>query len=265
MSASSLHEVAELEQSVMQEIEASRDRQLQFEQAALAELERAYAVAHHEAAQAGMDLQTYAAAVAAQEAADMGAAEQDAVAPGADYEHALAVASAEAAAAGMDLDTYAATLAEHEAAQCAALEAAEVSQADAEADAHALTLAHEEAASAGLDLETYAAVLAELEAAELDAMDSDQHDAEMAEQEAAAAGMDLPTYVATLNAAAGPQGSNEQAILEAMAYEEGMALHHAELAAGQASLAGLTLDEIAYLQQVELAQLRHAQALGLLG
>jgi hypothetical protein len=267
MSASTLHEVFALERSVIQEIEASRQRQMQFEHAALAELEQAYGLAHQEAAVAGMDLQTYAAALAEQEAAEV--AEHDAAATEAEQNHAFALADAEAAAAGMDLETYAAALDQLEAAECADLEAAWASQAGTESEAHAVALAHQEAATAGLDLETYAAVLAELEAAELHAMESDQHDAEtahsLAEEEAAAAGMDLPTYVAALNEATHSEQGDEQAFLEALAYEEGMALHQAELAAGQASLAGLTPHEIAYLQQVELAHLRHAQALGLLG
>src|SRR5947209_1855247 len=115
--SSSLHEALVLEQSLLQQIEASRQAHLEFEQAALAELEAAWAPATAEAAQAGLDLDTYAAALA--EAADLEAAGAGQVDPAV----LEAMAAEEAAAAGMDLESYVAMLAQLEAAELEAQQA----------------------------------------------------------------------------------------------------------------------------------------------
>lgn len=250
MTTSSLHAVMEFERAALEEVRQSLQAHLALEQAVLAQLESAWTPAAAEAAAAGMDLETYVAALSAEAEGPEG--------------QAWAEAHAEAAAAGVDLETYASALAEAEMTECAGLEA----EATAQLDPHSLevqALAEHEAAEAGMDLATYVAVLAEAEAAEiahLEAQGGYEFDAAathtLAEQEAAQAGMDLPTYLAALQEAGAAE--DEQAVLEEMAYQEGLALHQAELAELH-GLHGLTPYEIALLQHQQLAQ---HQALGLL-
>ncbi|AKU20810.1 hypothetical protein [Massilia sp. NR 4-1] len=186
------------------------------------------------------------------------------------------LAAQEAAAAGMDLPTYAAVLQAHEQQQLAAQQHAQLEAETAQAQ-HLHLLAAQEAAAAGMDLPTYIAVLQAHEQQQLAQLQEQQQLAQhqqqqalaaahaqgcdpatlqaLAEQEAAAAGMDLPTYAATLQ-------QTELALLEEAAYLEGVAQHEAELARQQQ--AAMPPAILAHLQQLQIAQLQQAQALGLL-
>ena len=157
-------------------------------------------------------------------------------------QHLHLLAAQEAAAAGMDLPTYIAVLQAHEEQQLAELAHYQQQQQLAE-----LAQYQEQQQLAQYQQQALASAHAQgCDPATLQAL---------AEQEAAAAGMDLPTYAAALQ-------QTELALLEEAAYLEGVAQHEAELARQQQAAMPPAL--LAHLQQLQLAQLQQAQALGLL-
>lgn len=279
MPSSSLKELIAVEHALLEQLHVSMNAHMQLEEASLAEIEGAWGPAAGEAAASGMDLASYVEALAAHEERQLAGSDHAKAAvyeAAAAHEEAYAYAEAEAAAAGMDLDTYAAVLAEAQAADFDDGQAV-AAPGGAAAQAQLYGLAEQEAAMVGMDLETYLGLLAEMEAAEMEAAEMAHLHAQnggelseatayaLAEQEAAAAGMDLPSYAAALHGATGAQPEDEQDLLEALAYEEGLALHRAELEAHHAAaigLQGFTPYDIAILQQHQLAQ---QQALGPLG
>lgn len=189
----------------------------------------------------------------------------------AEQEYLYQLATEEAAAAGFDLPTYVAVLQQHE------QELAEHAQYQEQQELAELAHYHEQAQLAKLAQYQEQQQLAELahyqeqqQLAELAQYEALVHAScagqgeeadpavlqALAEQEAAAVGMDLATYAAALQ-----QEEAQLAALEEAAYLEGAALHEAEMAQQQA---GLPAELLAYLQQVQAAQVQQARALGLL-